>query len=699
MADTGNRGLRIMTQKTESPFHAGEQRLQSLLGVREQMERFGRMVIRDHMPDQHRDFYAQLPFVFIGHADARGWPWASILHGEPGFLSSADASSLEVRALPVSGDPLGESLAESMPVGMLGIELHTRRRNRMSGRVSRVGKGGFTIRVEQAFGNCPQYIQRRHIKRVDSRPGAISRMREVFQLDEQAQEMIRRCDTFFVASCVASGRGVASEGVDVSHRGGKPGFIRIDDAYTLVIPDYPGNHHFNTLGNFLENPRAGLLFIDFENGRLLTLTGTVEVSLDGAGAEYFPGAERHWSFRMDHGRWLENVLPLRWSFEDYSFNTLLTGTWRQEASIRAAEQDRSRWFACTVSRVVEESGGIKSYFLVPESDVRFRFQAGQFVVLRAEINGQEVIRTYSLSSAPADDELRISVKRQQSTGDNIPHGLFSGYLHDDVGPGSRLEMRAPAGDFVLDTTVERPALLLAAGVGITPMVSMLRHSLHEAVRTRTMRPVLLVAGARDARQRAFFSELNEVARLSAGMIRVFWALSRVENDMVPGRDYHHVGRIDGALLKAVLPQDDCEVYLCGPPSFMQAMYGEVRRLGIADEQIHAENFGPAALVRDSSCMNEQPAPATEAMVEFRLSRMEQPWTAEDGSLLEFAESHGLSPEYGCRNGRCGGCKVKLLSGRVSYRPGTDVALDEGEVLLCCAVPAESEGMARLVLSL
>lgn len=688
-----------MTQETKSPFHAGERRLQSLLGVREQMERFGRMVIRDHMPDQHRDFYAQLPFVFIGHADARGWPWASILHGEPGFLDSADAGSLEVRALPLQGDPLGESLLEGMPVGILGIELHTRRRNRMSGHVSRTGTDGFSIRVDQAFGNCPQYIQCRHLERVDPPQQAIPRVRAFRRLDEPAREMIRRSDTFFVASCVAGGRGVASEGVDVSHRGGRPGFIRIDDGDTLVIPDYPGNHHFNTLGNFLENPRAGLLFIDFENGRLLTLTGTVEVSLDGDGAEYFPGAERHWSFRLDHGRWLENVLPMRWRFDSYSPNTLLTGTWDQEAAVRAAELHRNRWFSCTVSRVVEESSVIKSFQLVPESGVRFRYHAGQFITLRANIEGREVIRTYSLSSAPAEGELRISVKRQESAGGDKPRGLFSGYLHDDVVPGTRLEMRAPAGGFVLDTTVERPVLLLAAGVGITPMVSMLWHSLYEAVRTRTMRPVLLVAAARDARQRAFFQELREVERQSAGMIRVFWVLSQVEDGMVPGRGYHHAGRIDGPTLQALLPHDDCEVYLCGPASFMQAMYGEVRRLGIADERIHAEHFGPAALVRDGSGMHEQSAPATEAMVEFRFSRVEQPWTAEDGSLLEFAEAHGLYPEYGCRNGRCGACKVKLLSGRVSHRPGTGVELEEGEALLCCAVPAEHEGMARLVLPL
>lgn len=131
-------------------------------------------------------------------------------------------------------------------------------------------------------------------------------------------QLISKSDTFFVASYLANNSNAVSEGADVSHRGGKAGFVRVDDKQTLTIPDYLGNFHFNTLGNFVENPQAGLLFIDFEKGHLLTLTGSVEILWDSPDTKFFAGAERLWKFRLDHGFWLKNVLPLRWKLQDYS---------------------------------------------------------------------------------------------------------------------------------------------------------------------------------------------------------------------------------------------------------------------------------------------------------------------------------------------------------------------------------------------
>jgi len=147
--------------RVESPYHAGEQAVQARAGVRERAERAGRRMIRDFMPDQHRELFERLPYLLVGSIDDRGRPWASILVGWPGFIATPDARTMTIAARPAPGDPLAVNLRPGAPVGLLGIELDTRRRNRMNGTVTGVGAGSFSVRVGQSFGNCPQYIQAR----------------------------------------------------------------------------------------------------------------------------------------------------------------------------------------------------------------------------------------------------------------------------------------------------------------------------------------------------------------------------------------------------------------------------------------------------------------------------------------------------------------------------------------------------------
>src|SRR5712675_711361 len=150
-------------RRATSPFHAGEQTIQSLAGVRDRMERKGRAVIRGYMPEQHRTFFAALPFMVVGLADPNGHPWATTLSGLPGFMNAADGNLLVIKAWLEPGDPLHSSIRDGAPVGGLGIELSTRRRNRINGRMENCIVGeGFSIRVQQSFGNCPKYIQARN---------------------------------------------------------------------------------------------------------------------------------------------------------------------------------------------------------------------------------------------------------------------------------------------------------------------------------------------------------------------------------------------------------------------------------------------------------------------------------------------------------------------------------------------------------
>lgn len=271
----------------ESPWHRGELQAQALAG--NEHASFGGG-IRNFMPDQHRLFFAQLPFLVAGAVDGSGAPMATLLTGEPGFATSPDPSLLAI--LGAADDPTGRRLSEGAPIGLLGIELPTRRRNRANGRVAYANADGLLVNVEQSFGNCPQYIHPRRLALDDRAPGPVE---EFDGLDDAARAQVAAADTFFVAT--SSGAGVAHGGVDVSHRGGPAGFVQVDGD-VLTIPDYRGNRYFNTLGNLLLDPRAALLFVDFETGRLLQLQGTAEIAWD---EHALPGAERTWRFRVERG--------------------------------------------------------------------------------------------------------------------------------------------------------------------------------------------------------------------------------------------------------------------------------------------------------------------------------------------------------------------------------------------------------------
>jgi len=681
-------------ENSPSPFHSGEREVQRRMGVRDKMERFGRKVIRDFMPDQHRAFYNQLPFVFVGHADKEGWPWASILFNASGFMSFKDERSLSINAQPVEGDPLHESLEPDTRLGLLGIELTTRRRNRLAAHIHSVEKAQIELTVDQAFGNCPQYIQARELDVVDADALPEADVQDITHFDREVHDLISNSDTFFVASYVANGSGEASEGVDVSHRGGRPGFIRLDDDRNLTIPDYLGNNHFNTFGNFIENGKAGLLFLDFERGHIVTLTGTVEILWDSPDTRHFEGAERLWMFKLDHGRKLKHVLPLRWKAPEFSPNSLLTGTWKEAHALEEANKLKDEWRPYKVEKIVKESSVITSFYLSADGHQAAKFVPGQFLTVKAEIDGKEQIRTYTLSSSPSDELYRISVKREDSTDAVIPAGVFSNHLHSDVKVGDTLLAKAPSGQFKLDAESNRPVILLAGGVGITPMISMARYALMEGVRTRKMRQVTFIGAAQDHQQRAFFEELKDISEASQHQIQAFWTLSQVDSSLQPGKDFQHSGRISKEFLQAILPLDDYDCYLCGPRGFMQSCYDLLRSLGISDGRIYAEAFGPSTMQRTAdqatACFEAQPI-AEQAIIEFSDSNVEQAWSKGDGNLLEFAEAHGFTPEFGCRSGQCGACKVKLTSGRVAYETEHPAKIADDEVLLCCSVPAAVDG--------
>jgi hypothetical protein len=305
----------------EDVFHDGERAAQTRAGLSSHGAG-----IRAFMPDQHRDFFAGLPWLFAGLLDAEGWPLATVLTGEPGFTSSPTPTTLSVHARPLGDDPAGEALRPGAAIGLLGIEFETRRRNRANGVVAARDAGGFAISVTQSFGNCAKYIQVRH--RLGAMPGEPGAIELLAGLDDEARAMIIQADTLFIASATSPGH--AGGGLDMSHRGGRPGFVRLEGD-TLTVPDFAGNRYFNTLGNLLLEPRAALLFVDFATGTTLQLQGTTEIIWDGAELSGLDGAQRLWRFHVARAWRRRNAMPLSWSAPEFAPTTLETGRWKGAA--------------------------------------------------------------------------------------------------------------------------------------------------------------------------------------------------------------------------------------------------------------------------------------------------------------------------------------------------------------------------------
>ncbi|HUF36864.1 MAG TPA: pyridoxamine 5'-phosphate oxidase family protein [Gemmatimonadales bacterium] len=255
-------------------FHPGEVAVQERAGVRHRAGRIAGAVHRD-IPDAARTFLEERPFVVLATADPAGRPWASVLGGPAGFASVPDPRTVRLEAVPTAGDPLAENLAASDLAGLLAIDLATRRRMRVNGRL--VGReSGILIRTDQVYANCPKYIQPREAvpsagleRGVPARAGGLS---------DAQRAWIGLADTFFIATLNPG------EGADASHRGGPAGFVEVD-GNRLAWPDYAGNMMYNTLGNIAVHPRAGLLFPDFVRGTLLLLTGRARI-------DWHPGVQR-----------------------------------------------------------------------------------------------------------------------------------------------------------------------------------------------------------------------------------------------------------------------------------------------------------------------------------------------------------------------------------------------------------------------
>lgn len=537
-----------------SPFHPGEQAVQARLGVRDAIEPWGRQVLRPSLSEQHRGFFHQLPFVVAAARDATGRPWVTLLAGAPGFITTPDSKSLRIATPVLPGDALKSSLTAGAELGLLGIELETRRRNRVNGTISAAGADGLTVTVSQAYGNCPQYITTRRWHRVSAKPD--DALATHYQgLTDEMHAWITSATTLFIGSGYRGEGQHKGYGMDASHRGGAAGFVTVVDDKRLILPDYSGNNYFNTIGNLVEDPRAALLFVDFETGSLLQISGRATIDWDSAEVAKHPGAQRLIAFDIEQIVQIDGGLPLRWSEPDPAHPLRLV-------------------------KKTKESEDVTSFEFVALNDREMGdFTPGQHLPIEVQLeeNTQRVRRTYSLSNAPGQGRYRITVKRELK-------GAVSRYLHDKLTLDDVIYSQTPRGDFVL-AHHDRPVALISAGVGVTPMVSML-HSLAEEAGNR---PVYFIHSARDGNHHALAHEVRALAERH-DKIRLSVVYSRPRDTDQLGKDYQYQGRMGIDLLKALVPELNADFYLCGPESFLADTVGALSHSGVQHDSIHTETF-------------------------------------------------------------------------------------------------------------
>jgi hypothetical protein len=324
-----------------------------------------------------------------------------------------------------------------------------------------------------------------------------------------------------------------------------------------------------------------------------------------------------------------------------------------------------------------------SFYLVPHDGRELPlFMPGQYLTFRLGIPGRDkpAIRCYSLSDGPRTDYFRVTIKRVPPPRDkDVPPGLVSNYFHDHVSEGDILDCNAPRGDFFITPEDSSPVVLIGGGVGITPMLSMLTR----VTEVNPGREIWVFYGVRSSADHAFKTRFEELAAHN-GNIRLCICYTRPDQSDVEGKDYQYAQRISVDLFKKLLPSNNYEFYICGPPPMMTALTTDLKEWGVPDNRVFIEAFGKASAPKKKATPKEEEAGAAPK-IKFGRTGKELVWSDEFDNILDFAEDKGITMDSGCRAGNCGECEVALLSGKVScVSAGAEIV--EGSCLTCIAVP-------------
>jgi ferredoxin-NADP reductase len=336
---------------------------------------------------------------------------------------------------------------------------------------------------------------------------------------------------------------------------------------------------------------------------------------------------------------------------------------------------------------------VKSFHLVGEDEAALEpHLPGQHLPLKLAIPGQArpAYRCYTISNHGAPF-YRLTIKKELPPADkaDVAGGLSSHYFHEQVKPGTVIEAKPPSGNFWIDVRERHPVVMLAGGIGVTPMISMLE----ALAQSRAERDVYFFFSLRHAGDHVFKARLTELSRENP-RLRVQVIYEHAGAADVPGTDYHATGRLSVDMLRAALPTLDMEYYLCGPPGMMKAVSEQLMQQRVAPEKIRTESFGPSsvalrALISTDPTAQSALRDAGGVTVTFSRSEVSVPWTGEVQTLLQLAEMNGVDISSGCQYGDCGTCMTRVLEGTVQYLHPTGARPDAGTCLPCSCRPEGS----------
>lgn len=359
---------------------------------------------------------------------------------------------------------------------------------------------------------------------------------------------------------------------------------------------------------------------------------------------------------------------------------------REELERRRRQTDLSwtgyRKFEVARKEVASADERIRSFYLVPHDHRPLpSFEPGQFLtfelkVPRSDGTRESVVRCYSLSDSPDPEYYRISVKRLLPPEDeDVPPGLASNYFHDEVEEDDILDVEAPGGQFYLDETHDRPVVLIGGGVGVTPVLSMLEYIVDSGSR----REVHFFHGVGNSAEQMKKERLEEIARGHDNIHLHVCYSDPLESD-VEGQDYDHEGWVTVDLFKEILPANNYEYYICGPPPMMSSLFTDLRDWGVPEPDIKFEAFGPAS-IKESDGGEVEPVDVT-----FARTGKTCEWSDESQTLLELAEENDVAIDFGCRVGNCNTCLTAVKEGEVEYLREPNTMPEEGSCLTCVGVP-------------
>jgi ferredoxin-NADP reductase len=362
---------------------------------------------------------------------------------------------------------------------------------------------------------------------------------------------------------------------------------------------------------------------------------------------------------------------------------------RIEAAARAtraakAIPDWNGWRPLRVAAIVDESRDVKSFYFTPvDGRPLSLFAPGQYLTFRlpARENETPLVRCYSLSDRPREDFYRTTIKRVGPPAERagLPPGRGSGFFHDRVQVGDVLDVRAPAGTFLIDPFAKEPIVLFGAGIGITPLVSMLEAIVHAG----GGREVYAVFGFRSGLEHPFKSHLERLAQ-SNPHVHLHVCYSAPRDTDVLYKDYNHQGRLTIERIREVLPSNNFPFYVCGPGPLMESLVPALWEWGVPESHVHFEAFGPASVKSISRSANR----AVETCeVRFERSGRVALWDGSFASLLEFGESLGIAIPSGCRAGSCGECMMAIRNGSALPLKSSAISVPPGHCLACISVPA------------